>query len=158
MNESPSYVPQGHGCVTPYLVIQNAAEAIDYYKTVFNAEERVRLAMPDGKIGHAQLIIGDSVIMISDECSQMGSKGPKAYGGSPVRLYVYVENVDLIVDRALAHGATLIFGTQDHFYGDRTGSIIDPFGHIWTLATRVEDVSPAEIQKRAAAMMACQAS
>lgn len=145
-------IPDGYHTATPYLIIQGAAAALDFYKKIFGATEFVRMAQPDGKIGHAEMRIGDSVIMLADEVPQMGYRGPKALGGSPISLMLYVEDVDAVVARAVAAGATLTQPVQDKFYGDRNGVIEDPFGHVWTIATHIEDVSPEEIERRLAVM------
>lgn len=142
-------VPEGYPRVTPYLCIDGAAAAIDFYVSVLGATERMRMATPDGKVGHAELQIGNSVVMLSDEFPAMGSRGPKAVGGTPVTLYVYVEDVDAVFAEALAKGATELDAVKDQFYGDRTGQFEDPFGHRWNVATRVADVPPKELEKRA---------
>jgi PhnB protein len=145
-----SYIPKDYNSVTPYLVVRGAAQAIDYYKKVFGATETVRMPGPDGKIGHAELKIGDSHIMLADENPSMGPGHTSAatVGGSPVSLYVYLPNVDEVVKRATAEGAKLLKPVQDQFYGDRSGFIQDPFGHLWGIATHVEDVSPKEMEER----------
>ena len=147
-----SYIPKDYNSVTPYLVIKGAAKAIDYYKKVFGAVETVRMGGPDGKIGHAELKIGNSHIMLADENPSMGEghTSPATVGGSPVSLYVYLPDVDSVVEKAAAEGAKIMKPVQDQFYGDRTGFIQDPFGHLWGVATHIEDVSPAELQRRAA--------
>ncbi len=144
-------IPEGYHTVTPYLIIDGAAEAIDFYKKAFGATELFRMAQPDGKIGHAEIKIGDSPIMLADEFPQMGYRSPKSLGGSPVSIMVYVENVDEVVSQATTAGARLDRPVEDKFYGDRGGSLTDPFGHIWHIATHKEDVSPEEMKKRAAA-------
>lgn len=142
-------VPEGYQQVTPYLSVDGAAAAIEFYAKALGTTERMRMA--DGaKIGHAELELGDSVIMLADESELAGTRSPKAYGGSPVTLSVYVEDVDAVVDRAVQAGAKLLRPVADQFYGDRTGQFEDPFGHRWSVATHVEDVSPEEMQKRAA--------
>jgi len=143
-------IPDGYSAITPYLIIDGAAAAIEFYKTAFGAAERMRLAAPGEKVGHAELLIGGSLIMLADECPEMDARGPKAFGGSPVMLHLYVEDVDAVVARALAAGAQIRQPVEKKFYGDRSGSITDPFGHIWHIATHVEDVSPEETQRRAA--------
>ena len=145
-----SYIPQGYNSVTPYLVVRGAAQAIDYYKKVFGATETVRMDMPDGKVGHAELKIGNSHIMLADENPNMGQGYSSAatIGASPVSLYVYIPDVDRIVERAVAEGAKLLRPVQDQFYGDRSGFIQDPFGHLWGIATHVEDVAPQEMKER----------
>jgi len=146
-------IPEGYSTVTPYLFVKGAASAIDYYKKVFGAQEIVRLNAPNGLIGHAELRIGDSMVMLSDENPQWGNKSPQTLGGSATSLHVYVEDVDAVVQGALDAGAQLIRPVKDQFYGDRSGSLLDPFGHLWSVATHIEDVSPEEIKKRMIAVM-----
>ena len=146
-------IPDGYHTATPYLVVQNAASAIEFYKKAFGAEELMRLASPDGKIGHAEIKIGDSPIMLADEYPEMGYRGPRALGGSPVSIMLYVEDVDARFNQAVAAGAKVVRPVMDQFYGDRSGNIEDPFGHVWTIATHKEDVSPEEIEKRFVAGM-----
>jgi len=145
-------IPDGYPRVIPYLAVDGASEAIEFYVTVFGATERVRMPMPDGRVGHAELEIGDSVVMLADENEEMGVRAPKAVGGTPVTLSVYVEDVDAVFDKATAAGATVLRPVDDQFYGDRSGQFEDPFGHRWSVATHVEDVSPDEMRRRAAAM------
>jgi PhnB protein len=145
-------IPDGYRNLTPYLIIVGAALAIDFYKNVFGAVERMRLGGPEGKIGHAELTIGDSVIMLADEHPAMGALGPRSIGGSPVTLHLYVADVDAVAAEAVAAGAILKRPVENQFYGDRSGTIEDPFGHIWHIATHVEDVSHEEIGRRASAM------
>lgn len=145
-------IPDGYPRVIPYLSIDGAADAITFYSDVLGAKERARMPGPDGKIGHAELTIGDSVLMLADPFPQ-GTPSPKAVGGSPVTIMVYVENVDAIYDKALEAGATPISKVEDQFYGDRSGSFTDPFGHRWYIATHVEDVSETEMAERAAKVM-----
>jgi PhnB protein len=144
--------PDGYHSVTPYLIVKDAGGAIDYYKKVFGAQELFRLSGPDGKIGHAELKIGDSVVMLADEHPGMGALGPQTIGGSPVRMMVYVDNVDEVVPRAVAAGAKILRPVADQFYGDRAGGIEDPYGHHWHVATHKEDVPPEEMKRRAAAL------
>ena len=144
-------IPDGYPRVTPYLAVDGAAAAIDFYTAVFGAKERMRMGGPDGKIGHAELAIGDSLIMLADEFPEFGNLGPKTIGGSPVMIAIYVEDVDAVFARALEAGATELRAIEDQFYGDRTGQIEDPFGHRWSVATHVEDVPPEEMEARAAA-------
>ncbi len=151
MTSNVKPIPKGYHSVTPYLIIKNAAEAIDFYKKAFGATELFRMDQPDGKIGHAEIKIGDSPIMLSDEFPEMGHRGPQSLGGSPVSIMLYVEDVDAVVNRATTAGAKLDRPVEDKFYGDRTGSLTDPFGHIWHIGTHKEDVSPEEMEKRAAA-------
>jgi PhnB protein len=143
-------IPEGYPRVTPYLAIDGAAAAIDFYTAVLDAKERMRMPAPEGKIGHAELEIGESIIMLSDEFPDMGNRAPKSVGGSPVSIMVYVEDVDATFAKALANGATELRAVENQFYGDRTGSFEDPFGHLWHVATHVEDVSPEEMEKRMA--------
>lgn len=146
------YIPDGYHTATPYLIVNGAARAIDFYKQAFEATELMRFPGPGGTIGHAEIRIGDSPIMLADESPQMGYRGPAAFGGSPVSLMIYVKDVDKVVDRAIKAGAKLERAVADQFYGDRNGTIHDPFGHVWTIATHTEDVSPEEMQRRMAAM------
>ncbi|HEV7734207.1 MAG TPA: VOC family protein [Candidatus Binatia bacterium] len=149
----PKPIPDGYPQVTPYLCVDGAKAAIEFYVQVFGATERMHMPAPGGKIGHAELQLGDSVIMLSDEYPEMGVRGPKSVGGTPVMISVYVEDVDRVFDRALKAGATSIRAVENQFYGDRSGQFEDPFGHRWSVATHVEDVSPDEMTKRAAKMM-----
>ena len=145
-------IPDGYPQVTPYLCVDGAAAAIEFYETVFGAKERMRMGGPDGKIGHAELELGTGVVMLADEFPEMGFLSPGSVGGSPVTLSAYVEDVDRVFERALAAGATSLRPVEDQFYGDRTGSFEDPFGHRWSVATHVEDVAPDEMARRAEAM------
>ena len=145
-------IPKGYHSVTPYLIIKDAARAIDFYKKVFDAKELVRMADPTGKVGHAEIKIGDSMIMLADEHAEMGHRSPQSLGGSPVGIHLYLEDSDATVAKAVAAGAKLERPVQDQFYGDRSGQITDPFGHVWTVSTHKEDVSPEEMKKRMAAM------
>jgi PhnB protein len=145
-------IPDGYNTITPYLIVDGAARAIEFYKKAFGAEETVRMPGPDGRIGHAELRLGNSVIMLADQNPEMGAKGPKTYGGSPVTLFVYVENVDKVFAQAVAAGATVERPLANQFYGDRTGGIVDPFGHKWYLATHIEDVAPDEMERRMKAL------
>ena len=144
-------IPKGFHSITPYLVVKGAAQAIEYYKKVFGATEVFRMDGPDGKIGHAELRIGDSRIMLADENPKMGQGHASAasIGGSPVSLYLYIPDVDRVAERAVAEGAKILQPVENKFYGDRTGFIQDPFGHLWCLSTHVEDVSPQEMEERA---------
>jgi len=142
-------IPEGYPRVTPYLIVDGAAAAIDFYKSVLGATERMRMAGTDGKVGHAELEIGNSVIMLADEHPEIGGHAPKAVGGTPVSLHVYVEDVDTVFERAIEAGANSQRGVEDRFYGDRLGTFEDPFGHQWNVATHVEDVPPEEMSKRA---------
>ena len=143
-------IPDGYPRVTPYLIVDGADAAIDFYKSVLGASERMRMDGPDGRVGHAELEIGDSVVMLADEHPEMGIRGPKTVGGTPVSLHVYVEDTDSVFARALESGASALQAVEDKFYGDRSGSFEDPFGHHWHVATHVEDISPEEMSKRAA--------
>jgi PhnB protein len=145
-------IPDGYAAVTPYLIVQGVAQAIEFYKKAFNATERMRLPMPDGKIAHAEIEIGGSVVMMGEENPQMGAKSPKTLLGSPVTIHLYVEDVDAIFRQAVSAGATVVRPVQNMFYGDRSGGLSDPFGHLWYVASHVEDVPPQEIAQRAAAM------
>ncbi len=144
-------IPEGYHSVTPYLIVRGGAEAIEFYKKAFGASELFRMDAPGGKIGHAEIKIGDSPIMLADEYPDMGYKGPQSLGGSPVSIMIYVEDVDAIFNRAVDSGATVKEALQDKFYGDRMGTVVDPFGHIWHIATHKEDVSPEEMERRAKA-------
>lgn len=146
-------IPDGYPRVTPYLSVDGASAAIDFYSKVFGATERMRMPAPDGRIGHAELQLGDSLIMLADEYPDMGVRGPKTIGGTPVTISLYVDDVDGVFDRALAEGATAIRPVENQFYGDRSGQLEDPFGHRWSVATRVEEVPPDEMAKRAAEAM-----
>lgn len=145
--------PDGYHTATPYLIIQGAAKAIDFYKQAFGAIELMRLDSPGGKIGHAEIKIGDSIIMLADEHPEMGHRGPQALGGTPVSLMLYVEDSDAMFAQAIAVGGTVQKPIQDQFYGDRSGQLVDPFGHVWTIATHTEDVSPDEITARLEGVM-----
>ncbi|MFI8823490.1 VOC family protein [Streptomyces sp. NPDC053431] len=142
-------IPEGYPRVTPYLCVDGAADAIDFYVSVFGAAERLRMPAPGGRIGHAELELGDAVLMLADEFPEMEFRSPKAVGGTPVTLHVYVEDVDAVFAEALARGAKELRAVRNEFYGDRTGQLEDPFGHRWNLATHVEDVPEAELEKRA---------
>jgi PhnB protein len=148
-----SAIPDGYRSVTPYLIVNGAAAAIEFYKHVFAATEMLRMADAHGRIGHAEIKIGDSVVMLADEHPQMGYRSPSSLGGSSVSILLYLEEVDAVFARAVKAGATAQREVADQFYGDRTGTLRDPFGHVWTVATHVEDVAPEEMQRRAAAAM-----
>jgi PhnB protein len=141
-------IPEGYHSVTPYLIINGAADAIDFYKKAFGATELFRMPAPEGKIGHAEIKIGNSPIMLADEAPEMGYRSATTLSGSPVSLMIYVEDVDRLFKQAIAAGGTEVKGVQDQFYGDRSGTLTDPFGHVWHIATHVEDVSPEEMNKR----------
>ena len=145
-------VPTGYAGVTPYLIIRDAARALEFYKKAFAAKEVMRFPAPGGKIGHAEIKIGDGIVMLADESPEMGHKSPQALGGTAITLMFYVPDVDAQFAKAVAAGGTVKQALKDQFYGDRSGTITDPFGHIWTIATHKEDVSPEEMQRRMAAM------
>jgi PhnB protein len=145
-------VPAGYPQVTPYLIVEGAAQAIEFYTAVLGATERMRMPGPGGSIGHAELQLGNSVIMLSDEFPEMGQRGPRSVGGTPVTISVYVEDVDAVFDRAVAGGATALRPVENQFYGDRSGQFEDPFGHRWNVASHVEDVPPEEMARRVAEM------
>ena len=148
-SKATKHIPKGHHSMTPYLVIRDAAKAIDFYKKAFGAVEKFRMASPDGKIGHAEIQIGDSMIMISDENPQWGTKSPQTLGGTPVGIFLYVPDVDATFKQAISAGAKEVMAVTDQFWGDRYGKVADPFGHAWNLATHKEDLTPAEIEERA---------
>jgi PhnB protein len=142
-------IPEGYHTVTSYLIIDGAADAIEYYKKAFGATELFRFPTPDGKIGHAEIKIGDSPVMLADAYPEMGYKGPKSLNGSPVSLMIYVDDVDTVFKGAVEAGATVKEAVSDKFYGDRMGTLIDPFGHVWHIGTHKEDISVEEMKKRA---------
>jgi len=145
-------IPEEFHSVTPYLFIRGASEAIEFYKQALGAEEVFRLPMPDGKLGHAEIQIGDSRVMLADENAEAGAISPSTLGGTSASFMIYVENVDELFAQALAAGGEVVRPLADQFYGDRTGCFKDPFGHIWTISTHVEDVTPEELQRRMEAM------
>jgi PhnB protein len=147
-------IPDNYNRVTPYLVVDGAAKAIEFYSSVFGAVEKMRMPAPGGKIGHAEIKIGNSVVMLADAVAEMGHKSPKTLGGSPISLLLYVENADDTVQRAVAAGAKLVRPVEDQFYGDRMGGVEDPFGHHWYVATHVEDVPEEEMKRRMKEQMA----
>jgi len=151
-------IPEGYHTLTPYLTFDNAAEAIDFYKDAFGATERMRMEAPDGKIGHAEIEIGDSILMVSDAFPNSTSRSPSELGGTTAGAFMYVDDVDAVVKRAVEGGSTLTMEVADQFWGDRFGSITDPFGHSWLIATHVEDVPPEEMAERAKAAMAAMSS
>lgn len=151
-------IPEGYHTATPYLAVDDAAEALEYYKKAFGAKERGRMEAPDGKIGHAEIQIGDSVVMLSDPFPQASTRTPKELGGTTASVFLYVENVDAFVQRAVDAGATVSMEVADQFWGDRFGTITDPFGHSWSVATHIEDVPPEEMAERAKAAMAAMSS
>ena len=144
-------IPEGYHTATPYLIVRDAAGALEFYKKAFGATELFRMAGPGGKVMHAEIQIGDSRLMLADEFPEMGYRGPQALGGSPVGICLYVEDVDALAARATAAGAKVRRPVQDQFYGDRSGTFEDPYGHVWTLATHIEDLTPEQIHERAAA-------
>jgi PhnB protein len=144
-------IPEGYHSVTPYLAVDGAPGAIEFYKRAFGATEVMRMPAPGGKVGHAEIEIAGSRVMLADEYSAMGFRSPKALGGSPVSLHLYVEDVDDVVRQAVAAGAKELRAVKDQFYGDRAGTIEDPFGHVWHIATHKEDLAPAELKRRAEA-------
>jgi PhnB protein len=144
-------VPDNYPQVVPYLCVDGASAAVEFYRNVFGATERMRMAEPDGRLGHAELEIGTAVIMLSDEFPDLGIRAPKTIGGTPVTMSLYVEDVDDVFTRAVDAGATALRPVENQFYGDRTGQFEDPFGHRWSVATHIEDVSPQEVARRAAA-------
>jgi len=152
MNTKVKSIPDGYRGATPYLTVKNAAAAIEFYKKAFGATELFRLGSPDGKIGHAEIKIGEAVIMLSDEYPARNVLGPETLGGSPVTIHLYVEDVGAVAKNAVDAGAVSERPVADQFYGDRGGKIIDPFGHRWWIATHIEDVSPEEMKKRADAL------
>lgn len=146
-------IPDGYHSATPYLIVKGAAQAIDFYKHAFGATEVFRMAEPSGSVGHAEIRIGDSVIMLADEHPARGYRGPRSLGGSSVSIMLYLEHVDDVFARAVKAGAKAQRPVVNQFYGDRSGTLEDPFGHVWTIATHVEDVPPAELERRAKAAM-----
>jgi PhnB protein len=141
-------IPDNYNTLTPVLVVSDPARAIDFYKNAFGAKERARMGPPGGPVMHAELMIGNQMIMLGPDSQQSGDRNPQALGGSPVRLHLYVENVDNVVRQATSAGAKLVIPVSDQFYGDRSGRLQDPFGHLWIISTHTEDVPEAEMQKR----------
>lgn len=146
-------IPEGHNTVSPYLIVAGAERALEFYKKAFGATELFRHKGPDGKVGHAEIRIGDTIVMLADEHPDHDAHAPRKFGGSPVSLHLYVEDVDAVADRALAAGAKVKRPVADQFYGDRNGAIEDPFGHTWNISTHIEDVSMEELSRRAEAAM-----
>lgn len=146
-------VPDGYHTATPYIIVNGAAAALDFYKKAFGATELFRMASPDGRIGHAEIRIGDSNIMLADEVPGMGFVSPQTLGGSPVSLMLYVPEVDKVFQQAVSAGATAQRPVQNQFYGDRSGTLKDPFGHVWTIGTHIEDIPPDELRRRGEAFM-----
>jgi PhnB protein len=153
MANKPNYIPEGYRAITPYLIVKGGVKAIEYYVKVFGAKELMRMDGPDGRVGHAELEIGDSHIMLADEHPEMNIRGPQSLGGSGVGILVYVPDVDRVFQQAVDAGAKVDREVKDQFYGDRSGNIVDPFGHKWTIATHVEDILPEEMKRRAEAAM-----
>jgi PhnB protein len=146
-------IPEGYHAVTPYLSIKGAAGAIGFYQQAFGAKEVMRMPGPEGKVGHAEIQIGDSRIMLTDEHPEMNFRGPRSIGGTPVHIHLYVEQVDRVVNQAVAAGAKLLRPVADQFYGDRLGTVEDPFGHVWHVSTHKEDIPLDQLKQRAAAAM-----
>src|SRR5688572_17242736 len=146
-------IPAGYHTVTPYLIVSDAAKAIDFYKRGLGATEIMRIPDPKGRIGHAEIKIGDSVIMLADEHPEMGYKSPTSIGGTPVSIYLYVDDVDRLFKQAISAGAKELRPVKDQFYGDRSGTLADPFGHVWSIGTHKEDVAPEELKRRMEEMM-----
>ena len=153
MSSDVKAIPEGYHSLTPYLIVSGAADAIEFYKKAFGARELMRISAPGGKVGHAEIEIGDSRIMLADEHPEMDARSPEAFGGTPVSLHLYVDDVDAVAQQVLAAGAKERRPVKDQFYGDRTGSFEDPFGHVWHIATHLEDIAPDELQRRAAEAM-----
>jgi PhnB protein len=151
MTTKVSPIPAGYHSVTPYLIVKGAADAIEFYKKAFGATELFRMAQEDGRIGHAEIKIGDSPIMLADEFPEMKYFGPQTLGGSSVSILIYVDDVDTMYPQAISAGGKEMKPLQDQFYGDRSGTLTDPFGHVWTIATHMEDVTPEDIEKRLSA-------
>ena len=147
-------IPEGFHSLTPYIVVHDAAQAIEFYKRVFGAKEVTRMNGPEGKIGHAELKIGDSILMLADEMTGQSNRSPASLGGTTAGIMLYVDNVDEVYNKAVSAGATAEQQPADQFWGDRYGKVKDPFGHAWSLATHKEDVAPAELERRAQAAMA----
>jgi PhnB protein len=152
MNSKVSPIPAGYHSITPFLVVHDGARALEFYQKAFGASEIMRMATPDGKVGHAEILIGNSHLMLADECPRQKTRGPISFGGTPMTICLYVEDCDAVFGRAVALGSKVLHPVQDQFYGDRSGTLTDPFGHIWTVATHKEDVSQEEMRKRAAAL------
>jgi PhnB protein len=150
MTEKPPHVPEGYGTLTPYIILDGAARAIEFYARAFAAREVMRLDGPNGRIGHAELVIAESKIMLADQFPDFGAHPPGHYGGSPVSLHLYVADADATVARAVSAGAIIVSAVEDQFYGDRLGTIKDPFGHTWHVATRKENLTLEELRRLAA--------
>lgn len=145
-------IPPGYRTVTPYLIVRGGVKALEFYKKAFNAVEKVRMPMPDGRLGHAEIQIGDSMVMLADEMPERKIVGPETLGGSATGICLYVEDVDALFQQAIAAGGKVDRPVEDQFYGDRSGTLIDPFGHKWTVSTHTEDVGPEEMNRRMAAL------
>lgn len=143
-------IPKGYHAVTPYLIVSNGMRALEFYKKAFGAKVKVCMERPGGKLGHGEVRIGDSHVMLGDPCPEMGAHSPEKFGGSPISIHLYVKDVDAVVKRAVSAGAKLIRPVEDQFYGDRTGTVEDPSGHQWYIATHIEELTMAQIRKRAA--------
>lgn len=148
-----SAIPKGYHSITPYLIVNGATKAIEYYRQVFNAVLIMQMPLPDGGVAHAEIKIGDSHVMLSDMCPEQHFKSPDELGGTPVSVMLYVEDVDTVFAKAIALGATEVRPVHDQFYGDRAGTLQDPFGHVWTIGTHVEDISEDELNKRMSDLM-----
>lgn len=148
-----NYIPEGYGQITPYLIVKGAGKAIDYYKKAFGAELVLRMDQPDGRVGHAEMRIGNAYIMLADEFPERNIRSPQSLGGAGVSLLLYVPDVDRVFRQAVEAGANVDRKVEDQFYGDRSGNLVDPFGHKWTIATHMEDVSSEEMKRRAEAAM-----
>jgi PhnB protein len=148
MGKGINPIPEGFHTVTPYMTIKDASDAIEFYKEAFGAREIFRWADPDGRVRHAEVVIGDSPIMLTDEAPEFGMTGPQSLGGSPVHVFLYVEDADAVFERAIAAGATELMPVEDSEDGDRRGGVMDPFGHVWYIGTHIEDISREELQKR----------
>lgn len=153
MSNKVQAIPAGYHSVTPYMIVKGAALALEFYKKAFGAKELSRSSSPEGEIMHAEIQIGNSIIMLADEYPHMDMRGPQAMNGTPIFIHLYVEDVDSLTAKAVAAGAKVLRPLQDQFYGDRSGSIKDPFGHVWTVSTHKEDVSPEEMDKRLEELM-----
>ncbi len=153
MADNVKPIPEGYHTITPSLTVRDCARALEFYKEALGAEERMRAPGPDGSVWHAEIQIGDSVVMLNDEYPEQGARGPQSLGGSPVGMWVYVEDIDAAFEKAVEAGAEVTMPPADMFWGDRMGSVVDPFGHKWTFASHVEDVSPEEMEKRQKAAM-----
>jgi PhnB protein len=149
MSTKVKAIPEGYHSITPALIVKNGTKAIEFYKQAFGATERYRMDGPNGKIGHAELKIGDSIIMLTDEFPEMKCLSPQSIGGSPVSMFLYVEDVDTIFNKAVSAGSRVLDPVKDQFWGDRLGRLEDPFGHVWSISTHKEDLSPAELKKAA---------